>query len=57
MAGKPGVLQPTGSQRVGHNLVTELQQMSSGERDDGGGSIGGLKMQEKVYVWSRRCGE
>ena len=57
MTGKPGVQQSMGSQRVGHDLVTERQQRSSGEREDGGGRVGGLRMQEKVYVRSRRCKE
>ena len=29
--GEPGMLQPTGLQRVGHNLVTEQQQQLIGE--------------------------
>ena len=57
MVGKPGELQSMGSQRVGHDLATEQQQRSSGEREDGGGRVGGLRMQEKVYVRSRRCKE
>ena len=57
MVGKPGELQSMGSQRAGHDLVTEQQQRSSSEREDGGGRVGGLRMQEKVYVRSRRCKE
>ena len=31
--GKPGVLQSMGLQRVGHDLVTEQQQIPFGEED------------------------
>ena len=44
MTGKPGVLQPMGSQRVGHGLATEQQQMLS--------EIQAFEQQRKTQVKS-----
>ena len=46
MAGKPGVLQPMGSQRAGHGLATEQQQQMLSE-------IRAFEQQRKTQVKSK----
>ena len=46
MTGKPGVLQPMGSQRAGHGLATEQQQQMLSE-------IQAFEQQRKTQVKSK----